>query len=441
MDVLKTRVADMETMRTREGLLATSTSRRDKVALDRLTKECSSFKAQAVVDAASIEQANALLIEADTKVMELEQRASIASKALAAKELESDAFRRTEELSKGEIKKLRKKVEELTLSSSAAIGAADRAEAATATLRHRITTLEASQEEQQRVDREAIAKQRRELDHLLRHQKELEEEHRMLAEEDAERLQGLQAVNARLAAFAADTQFQEDLQRSNVKIALDAWGGEERETLNTHPNTISNTHTLNTPSQHVHSLTPTHTQTLFNLYITTLSSGENLEHYTEAQLALAREDGGVIRMYESLKDFERVCDRASIRFPVDHLVLHLASLSEEAIRYNFGPDFVAKHVPPSPHGKQRAVSFGQGRIRTIGDTPLCYLIINTPSDTPLLINKSSTKPPSQHTINQFTLFVSTHAVNTCCRQVAKPLSDLPPVPPPPPSLLTAEDYP
>ena len=71
-------------------------------------------------------------------------------------------------------------------------------------------------------------------------------------------------------------------------------------------------------------------------------------------------------MYDSLKEFERICDSALIRFPVDHLVLHLTALTEEAIRYNFGPDFVAKHVPPSPHGKQRAVSFGQGKIRTIG---------------------------------------------------------------------------
>ena len=74
MDAIKTRVAEMEAMRTREGLLATSSSRRDKVELDRLTKECSSLKAQAVVDAASIEQAHALLLEADTRVAELEQR-------------------------------------------------------------------------------------------------------------------------------------------------------------------------------------------------------------------------------------------------------------------------------------------------------------------------------------------------------------------------------
>ena len=169
MDALKSRVADMEAMRTREGMLATSTSRRDKIELSRLTKECSSLKAQAVVDAAAIEQANTLLMEADARVTELEER--------------------------------------------------------TTTLQHRVTTMETTYEEQQKKDREIMAQQRRELEQLQHHQRELEEEHRLLEEEDAERMQGLQAVNAKLAAFAADPQFQQDLQRSNVKIALDAWGG------------------------------------------------------------------------------------------------------------------------------------------------------------------------------------------------------------------------
>ena len=38
-----------------------------------------------------------------------------------------------------------------------------------------------------------------------------------------------------------------------------------------------------------------------------------------------------------------MCDKARIRFPVDHILVGKTELSEEAVTYAFGPDFVAKH--------------------------------------------------------------------------------------------------
>ena len=48
-------------------------------------------------------------------------------------------------------------------------------------------------------------------------------------------------------------------------------------------------------------------------------------------------------LLSQLKEFEAVCDRATIRFPVDHIQSAKTELSAEAVTYAFGPDFVAKH--------------------------------------------------------------------------------------------------
>jgi hypothetical protein len=51
----------------------------------------------------------------------------------------------------------------------------------------------------------------------------------------------------------------------------------------------------------------------------------------------------VARIYPRMKAFEQVCDKARIRFPVDHILAKRTELSQEAVTYAFGPDFVAKH--------------------------------------------------------------------------------------------------
>ena len=112
---------------------------------------------------------------------------------------------------------------------------------------------------------------------------------------DNKRWEDLNEINSHLAAFATDEVFQADLQLPNVKIAMDYWGG------------------------------------------------EHVGHYSQDQFDAVRDDEAVGRVYEKLKLFEAVCDNAFIKFPIDHLPLRLTELSEEAVKYNFGPDFCSKH--------------------------------------------------------------------------------------------------
>ena len=101
-------------------------------------------------------------------------------------------------------------------------------------------------------------------------------------------------VNDTLLRFARERAFQEDLKLPLVKVALDLWGGDTK-------------------------------------------------NYTEAQMEAARFDDGVARIYPRMKAFEQVCDKARIKFPVDHILANKTELSQEAVTYAFGPDFVDKH--------------------------------------------------------------------------------------------------
>ena len=113
---------------------------------------------------------------------------------------------------------------------------------------------------------------------------------------DNKRLADLSEVNSTLLALTKNGQFQQDLARPLVKIALTAW------------------------------------------------SGANVSHISEAQLESARLDDGVGRVYPRLKAFEAVCDAAKIRFPVDHIQQSKTELSRQAVLEAFGPDFVALHL-------------------------------------------------------------------------------------------------
>ena len=123
---------------------------------------------------------------------------------------------------------------------------------------------------------------------------------------DLKRVADLREVNDTLQMFARERQFQDDLKRPNVQLALQMWGGEN----------------------------------------------VNIE-LTPDQLEDIKFDEGVIRIYPRMKAFEKVCDDARIKFPVDHLIAHQTELSEEAVTYAFGPDFLAKH-----HMVQRRSSLG-----------------------------------------------------------------------------------
>ena len=150
----------------------------------------------------------------------------------------------------------------------------------------------ASLEAQAKADQATIEDLRRQLDELLK---------RQVASDDADskRLADLQEVNDTLLRFARERAFQADVARPLVKVALDLWGGDTKD-------------------------------------------------YTEAQMEAARFDEGVARIYPRMKAFELVCDKARIRFPIDHILASRTELSKEAVTYAFGPDFVAKHHIPIP---------------------------------------------------------------------------------------------
>jgi hypothetical protein len=138
-----------------------------------------------------------------------------------------------------------------------------------------------------RTDADTIAKLRQQLDAL-----QLAE--RAKAAADHKRTKDIQEVNSILHAFADDSDFQSDLQRPLVKVALDLWGG--------------------APHQ-----------------------------YTEEQVNEVKTDEGVGRIFPLLKEFERVCDLAQVRFPMEHLRGRRKELTQEAVTYAFGPEFVQRY--------------------------------------------------------------------------------------------------
>ena len=157
-------------------------------------------------------------------------------------------------------------------------------------------------------------------------------------EMDTKRWNDLHEINAHLASFAADRSFHDDLLSTNVKIAMDCWGG------------------------------------------------EHIGHYSQEQLDAVRDDLAVERVYERLKMFEVVCDNALIKFPIDHLTLRLTELSEEAVKYNFGPDFCSKHHLFQTLQKR---GLSMGRIKQWRGTPT-----GTPQGTPLKGTPQSTPASS-----------------------------------------------
>jgi chromosome segregation ATPase len=147
-------------------------------------------------------------------------------------------------------------------------------------------------EDQARSDQQTIAALRRQLDQYQNQPSAAP----VVSAADKKRLVDLAEVNSTLLALTKESQFQQDLERPLVKVALTAW------------------------------------------------SGANVSHISESQLESARFDEGVARIYPRLKAFELVCDAARIRFPVDHIQQHRTELSTQAVVEAFGPEFVALHL-------------------------------------------------------------------------------------------------
>ena len=118
---------------------------------------------------------------------------------------------------------------------------------------------------------------------------------RTAVELDRQRIADLQEVNDRLRRFARDRTFQESLTRPLVRLALDCW------------------------------------------------SGASISHLNESEMEAIKNDPGVLSIYDSLKEFEKVCDEFKLPFPIDHLIASATELSKEAVEYAYGKDFIALH--------------------------------------------------------------------------------------------------
>ena len=110
---------------------------------------------------------------------------------------------------------------------------------------------------------------------------------------DVKRLQDLELINDTLLSFARDTEFQQDLIRPLVRVAVDLW------------------------------------------------KGVNSSH---ADMESAKFDAGVIRIYPKLKSFEQQCSSAGLdQFPIDHVEARRTELSAEAVTKSFGALFVSNY--------------------------------------------------------------------------------------------------
>ena len=145
---------------------------------------------------------------------------------------------------------------------------------------------------------------------LQQHEQEKEQERRRtessareaaaLSDHDHQRLSGLRAVDASLLLLADDRQFQEHLQRPRVQTALKCWVGGKAGDL------------------------------------------------SRSELEDIQDDEGVQEVYPCLKAMDDLCDKVGIRFPIDHIAASKCELSQEAIRFAYGPEFLAAHVPDRP---------------------------------------------------------------------------------------------
>ena len=115
---------------------------------------------------------------------------------------------------------------------------------------------------------------------------------------DRKRVHDLREINTTLATLARDMDFQQDLARPLVKVAIGCWGGRT--------------------------------------------------DYTAEETEAARYDEGVRRVYPRLYAFQQVCDGAYVPFPADHIIARKTGLTVQAIVQAYGPEFVGKFVSTVP---------------------------------------------------------------------------------------------
>jgi hypothetical protein len=154
-----------------------------------------------------------------------------------------------------------------------------------------MTQRNSSLENQAKVDHETINRLRQQLSTLQRHTVASDEV-------DRQRVHDLRAINSTLLTLAGDADFQQDLARPLVRVAVGCWAGET--------------------------------------------------HHPAEQTEAARYDEGVRRVYPKLYAFQQLCDGAYIPFPADHIIGRRTELTVQAIVQAYGPEFVGKCLSPAP---------------------------------------------------------------------------------------------
>ena len=153
---------------------------------------------------------------------------------------------------------------------------------------------------------------------------------------DGKRVRDIEEVNAILAAFANDEDFQSDLHREAVQAALTrCWDSrtarvrvprQQGSSSARKQQAVDDTDLLNQSDISIRD------------FVFAMNNNNNDEKEEEDD-----EDEGYRRIEPLLREFEQVCDMARIAMPLSHLLSKKTFLSVEAVSAAYGEDFVNQH--------------------------------------------------------------------------------------------------
>ena len=157
---------------------------------------------------------------------------------------------------------------------------------------------------------------------------------------DGKRVRDIEEVNAILAAFANDEDFQSDLHREAVQAALTrCWDSrtarvrvprQQGSSSARKQQAVDDTDLLNQSDISIRD---------FVFAMNNNNNDEKEEEDDEDE----DEDEGYRRIEPLLREFEQVCDMARIAMPLSHLLSKKTFLSVEAVSAAYGEDFVNQH--------------------------------------------------------------------------------------------------
>jgi len=83
---------------------------------------------------------------------------------------------------------------------------------------------------------------------------------------------------------------------------------------------------------------------------------------SDAEMARVQSDPAVQDVYPSLKALDELCLKVEVKFPLDHIAVGKTQLCQEAIRWAYGPDFLARHASARPKFADDEVLFLERRL-------------------------------------------------------------------------------